>query len=77
MQAKTALTIEEIIKSGPLGRTSIYQAIRCGQLTAHKWGKRTFVFATDYEEFLHNLPRIGAKDSVETGIRSNRICKGV
>jgi hypothetical protein len=69
---KTALTIDEIIRSGPLGRTSIYQAIRRGQLTAHKWGKRTFVFATDYDEFLRGLPLIGAKDSVATVIRSDR-----
>jgi|PersoiStandDraft_1058852.scaffolds.fasta_scaffold32534_2 hypothetical protein len=58
MQTKTAMTIDEIVKSGPLGRTSLYQAIRTGQLTARKFGKRTFVLATDFEDFLNGLPKI-------------------
>jgi hypothetical protein len=59
MQIKTAFTIEELVKSGPLGRTSIYQAIRTGQLTARKFGKRTFVLAGDFEAFLKSLPKMG------------------
>ncbi len=59
MQTKTAFTIDELTKTGPLGRTSIYEAIRNGQLTARKFGKRTFVLATDFEVFLNSLPKIG------------------
>ena len=56
---KTALTIDEIIKSGPLGRTSIYAAIKAGQLTARKFGKRTFVLTSDFEGFFNGLPKVG------------------
>ena len=59
MQSKTALTIDEVIKTGPLGRTSIYAAIKTGQLTARKFGKRTFVLTSDFEGFLNGLPKIG------------------
>ncbi len=59
MQTKTALTIDDVIKTGPLGRTSIYAAIKAGQLTARKYGKRTFVLAADFEAFLSSLPKIG------------------
>lgn len=58
---KTALTIDEAIKSGPLGRTSIYAAIRSGRLAARKFGRRTFVLAADFDEFLKSLPKIGDK----------------
>ena len=64
MQTKTALTIDEVIKSGPLGRTSIYAAIKTGQLTARKFGKRTFVLASDFDAFLSGLPKIGVTVSV-------------
>ncbi len=59
MQDKTAYSIDELAKTGPLGRTSLYEAIRTGQLTARKFGTRTFVLATDFEAFLNNLPKIG------------------
>jgi hypothetical protein len=60
MQSKTALTIAELVKFGPLGRTSLYQAIRTGELAARKYGKRTFVLAADFEAFLKSLPKIRA-----------------
>ena len=58
---KTALTIDDLVKSGPLGRTSIYEAIKAGHLTARKYGRRTFVLTADFDEFLHNLPRLGER----------------
>ncbi len=56
---KTALTIDEVIKAGPLGRTSIYAAIKAGKLTARKFGKRTIVLTSDFEGFLNSLPKMG------------------
>jgi hypothetical protein len=55
---KTAYTINELIEVGPLGRTSIYEAIRSGQLIARKFGNRTFVLAADFEKFLNSLPQL-------------------
>ena len=59
MEIKTAYRIDELVRTGPLGRTSIYAAIRTGQLRARKFGKRTFVLANDFETFLNSLPKIG------------------
>lgn len=59
MEIKTAYRIDELVRTGPLGRTSLYEAIRTGQLRARKFGKRTFVLATDFEVFLNSLPKIG------------------
>lgn len=60
---KAAYTINELIEVGPLGRTSIYEAIRSGQLTARKFGKRTVVLAADFETFLNSLPRISCRSA--------------
>ena len=59
MPTKIALTIDDIVKTGPLGRTSVYAAIKTGRLTARKFGKRTFVLASDFDDFLSSLPKIG------------------
>ena len=64
METKTALTIEDVIKTGPLGRTSIYAAIKTGQLTARKFGRRTFVLTADFDAFLNNLPKLGEQPGV-------------
>ncbi len=59
METKVAFTISEAVKFGPLGRTAIYAAIKAGKLIAHKFGRRTFVLASDFDGFLNGLPKIG------------------
>jgi excisionase family DNA binding protein len=58
---KLALTIDEAIAAGPIGRTKIYEAIGNGSLPARKIGGRTFILATDFEAWLQAQPLVNAK----------------
>lgn len=49
--------IPDVCKLTGLGRTSIYEAIKSGDLVAHKWNNCTIVLSHDLAAFLTNLPR--------------------
>jgi hypothetical protein len=51
-----AYRISEVCKLTGLGRTSVYAAIKSGELVARKWNRCTIVLAEDVAAFLHNLP---------------------
>jgi excisionase family DNA binding protein len=51
-----AYSIEEVCRLTNLGRTSIYKAIKSGQLIARYWGRRTLVLPEDCAAFLRDLP---------------------
>lgn len=57
MVEKQAYTIHELTELGPLGRSSLYEAIRGGTLTARKFGRSTIVLKDDWERFLLQLPK--------------------
>ena len=48
--------IEDLVDQGQLGRTTIFGAIREGQLKAKKYGRRTIVLDEDWRQFLATLP---------------------
>ena len=52
-----AYRIADVCKITGLGRTSIYAAIKSGDLTARRWHRCTIVLAEDLAAFLHNLPQ--------------------
>jgi hypothetical protein len=52
-----AFRIPEVCQISGLGRTSIYAAIKSGELVARKWNRCTIVLAEDLAEFLAKLPR--------------------
>jgi excisionase family DNA binding protein len=52
-----AYRIPDVCKLTGLGRTSIYAAIKSGELIARRWRRRTLVLATDLQAFLNNLPK--------------------
>jgi hypothetical protein len=54
--APLALGIHEVCRRSGLGRTSIYAAIKSGDLIARKWKRRTVVLAEDLASFLRRLP---------------------
>jgi excisionase family DNA binding protein len=54
--APRAYRITEVCKASGLGRTTIYAAIKSGDLSARKCGRATIVLADDLETFLRNLP---------------------
>ncbi|WP_225706119.1 helix-turn-helix domain-containing protein [Bradyrhizobium cenepequi] len=53
---KLAFTIQEAVLVSSLGQTSLYKAIKDGQLTARKYGTRTIITRADLTTFLANLP---------------------
>jgi hypothetical protein len=64
MERKLAYSIDELAKSGPEGRTSIFKAIKEKRLIARKSGRRTIVLATDYERYLQGLPVVDRQAGV-------------
>jgi len=53
---KLGFTIPEAAALSSLGQTSIYKAIREGQLRTRKYGTRTIIMRADLASFLENLP---------------------
>jgi hypothetical protein len=58
---KFTYTVEEAVKAGPLGRTSIFNAIKNGSLPARKAGGRTFILVKDFEAWLESQPLVQSK----------------
>jgi hypothetical protein len=52
-----AYRISDVCAMTQLGRTSVYEAIKSGELVARKWNRRTIVLAADLVTFLNNLPK--------------------
>jgi excisionase family DNA binding protein len=59
-ESQVALSISEACKLTSIGRTSIYAAIKVGQLTARKVGRRTVVLRTDLETWLNAQPTVAS-----------------
>lgn len=53
-----AYRIADVCKVTGLGRTSIYAAIKSGDLVARKWNRCTIVLGHDLATFLTNLPKV-------------------
>lgn len=62
MQQRIAVTIPDAVKVTGMSRTSIYEALKRGDITARKAGRRTLISFADLEAYLANLPayRTGA-----------------
>jgi hypothetical protein len=54
-----AYRIDDVCAMTRLGRTSVYSAIKTGELVARKWNRRTIVLAEDLAMFLNSLPKVG------------------
>ncbi|WP_027553563.1 hypothetical protein [Bradyrhizobium sp. Cp5.3] len=59
MEVKPAYGIEELAKAGPLGRSSLFKAIKEGKLIAQKAGRRTIITHENYQAYLKSLPAVG------------------
>ena len=51
-----AVTIPDAVRVSGLSRTSLYAALKRGDLTARKAGRRTLIAFTDLEAYLASLP---------------------
>ena len=62
MQEPIAVTIPDAVKATGMSRTSIYEALKRGDLSARKAGRRTLISFADLQAYLASLPayRAGA-----------------
>ena len=60
-----AYRIPDVCKATGLGRTSIYAAIRSGELVARKWHRCTVVLGHDLAAFMDNLPKVRDGGAIE------------
>jgi excisionase family DNA binding protein len=51
-----AVTIPDAVKASGISRTSIYEALKRGDLTARKAGRRTLISFADLQAYLASLP---------------------
>jgi hypothetical protein len=63
-----AHSIDDVRRRTGIGRTSIFEAIKNGDLQARKHGRRTVILDTDLRAWLTSLPSVhrGA-DAADTG----------
>jgi hypothetical protein len=67
--AKAAYGVRETIELLSIGRTSLYAAVRRGELTPVKFGKKTLFYAVDLVAFLARLKEAAAKSHAPSGRR--------
>ena len=58
-------SVSEACAIAHIGRTSFYQALHSGALTARKRGARTFVLGSELQRFIEALPQIELKHPIE------------
>jgi len=61
MQSPIAVTIPDAVRATGISRTSIYEALKRGDLTARKAGRRTLISFADLQAYLAGLPRYQAE----------------
>lgn len=54
-RAPLAMSVPEAVMASGLSRTSLYEAIKAGDLIAKKFGSRTVILREDLLRFLNNL----------------------
>jgi excisionase family DNA binding protein len=54
---KRALGVAEAAKAAGVGRTTLFEAIRKGEVTARKVGRRTIITVDDLDAWLNSLPK--------------------
>lgn len=55
-----ALTVTEACAAARIGRTTLYEAIKSGDLVAAKYGRKTLIRVNDLRRWLASLPTIDA-----------------
>lgn len=58
MSTPIAYTIKEACTASRTGRTTLYGAIRRGELVARKLGKKTLILENDLRRWIEQLPTL-------------------
>jgi excisionase family DNA binding protein len=53
-----AMSINDAVAYSGLGRSSIYEALKAGHITAKKAGRRTLILVADLKAYVANLPQV-------------------
>ena len=65
--AKAAYAVGETLDLLSIGRTSLYAAVKRGDLKRVKFGKKTLFYAADLAAFLARLRRLSESDESRVG----------
>jgi excisionase family DNA binding protein len=60
MHTPISVTIPDAVRVSGMSRTSIYEALKRGDLTARKAGRRTLIQFADLQAYLASLPEYRA-----------------
>ena len=60
MDIPIAVTIPDAVKASGMSRSSIYEALKRGDLSARKAGRRTLISFSDLQAYLASLPEYKA-----------------
>ena len=56
MDIPIAVTIPDAVKASGMSRSSLYEALKRGDLSARKAGRRTLISFADLQAYLASLP---------------------
>lgn len=60
MNSTIAVTIPEAVRASGMSRSAIYEALKRGDLSARKAGRRTLIPFADLQAFIASLPEYQA-----------------
>ena len=63
MPIQLSYTIPEAVSATGVSRSSIYRALKAGELSARKSGRRTRIRAEELKRWLNSLPAMSTSDA--------------
>lgn len=65
--AAGALSVRDFCNTFGVSRTTFYEELKTGRLSARKIGRKTLVLVADAERWAQSLPRIAARNARALG----------